>query len=98
MKRIIYCIIFFLYLIPLYSQEYSYKLFGEYGIYERNIKNDKYTDKLVLRYKEKRPPYLHLYIYNDKVIAFDKVTASLDNKAIFMSLIRTPVNSRNFTG
>ena len=41
MKRIIYCIIFFLYLIPLYSQEYSYKVFGEDGIYERNIKNDK---------------------------------------------------------
>ena len=39
MKRIIYCIIFFLYLIPLYSQEYSYKVFWEDGIYERNIKN-----------------------------------------------------------
>ena len=86
MKRIIYCIIFFLYLIPLYSQEYSYKVFGEDGIYERNIKNDKYTDKLVLKYKEKKPPYLHPYFYNDKMIAFDKVTASLENKAIFYEL------------
>ena len=86
MKRIIYYIIFFLYLIPLYSQEYSYKVFGEDGIYERNIKNDKYTDKLVLKYKEKKPPYLDTYFYNDKMIAFDQVTASLDNKAIFYEL------------
>lgn len=86
MKKVFYCLIFLLYLIPLYSQEYSYNVFAEDGIYERHIKNYIYTEKLILKYKEKQPPYIHYYVNNDKVIAFDKHTASLDNDAIFYEL------------
>lgn len=86
MKKVFYCLIFFLYLLPVYSQDYSYKVFSEDGIYVRNIKNDKYTEKLVLKFKEKQPPYIEYYNYNDKVLAFDTVTASIDNEAIFYEL------------
>ena len=61
MKKVFYCLIFFLYLLPVYSQDYSYKVFSEDGIYVRNIKNDKYTEKLVLKFKEKQPPYIEYY-------------------------------------
>ena len=45
-----------MYLLPVYSQDYSYKVFSEDGIYVRNIKNDKYEPQE--NYDDDNPPVI----------------------------------------
>lgn len=93
MRKVLFKLLFLFFLFPISSQEYSYKVYTETGINEILIKNGSYKEKSILKYQEKLPPYMHVFSEGDRIIAYDKITASNEDKTILYEL---DINKKQF--